>query len=125
MRNWGVDQADDVTRREIYVAGDEGLRRVYGVVLHDTDEFGVDQQYQLYLSSVLAATLPTGGGHTDVEFMLGLDLSKNDSFVMPTRGSMETVPYLTLKEQRRDGMQAFMEVGFAVLDGRRVILGSI
>lgn len=124
MRDWGVDQADDVTRREIYVAGDDTLRKVFGVVLHDTDEFGVDQQYQQYFTGVLSATLPTAGGHTDVEFMLGLDLSKKDSFVMPTRGGMESVPYLTLKEHRRDGMQVFMEVGFAVLDGRRAILMS-
>ena len=37
IRNWGVDQVDEITRREIYTAGDGTLNRIFGVNLHDLD----------------------------------------------------------------------------------------
>ena len=59
LRNWGIDQVDEVTRREIYVADDGGgvVNRVFGVNLHDLDELGEGQEYQLFYSNVLSGTL--------------------------------------------------------------------
>lgn len=121
MRNWNVDQVDEVTRREIFLAGDGTINRIFGVNLHDMDEFGVGQVYQLYFTNSLGGSLASGG---DVELVLGLDLSNRGSFIMPNRGGMELVPTYSLAESRKSGMQGTMEVGFGALDSRYVILGS-
>ena len=120
MRNWNIDQVDEVTRREIYLAEDGSLNRVFGVNLHDMDEFGVGQVYQDYVTSTLGGSLAS----SDVEFVLGLDLSNRGSFIMPYRGAMEMVPTYSLAEQRKGGLKGIMEVGFASLDSRYVISGS-
>jgi len=122
IRNWNVDQIDETTRREIFVAdGDNALNRIFGVNLHDLDELGEGQEYQLFYSNQLGAGLPTG----DVEFCLGLDLRRNDSFVMPIREEMQVFEDDTLHRQRRAGVYGWAEQGFAALDNRRVILGSL
>lgn len=118
MRNWSVDQVDEVTRREIYLANDDTISRVFGVNIHATDEFGVSQEYQTYLTSDLSATLPPG----KVEFAVGLDLSREDSFVMPIREPLQTYPAVELLRQLRGGVFGHMEVGFAALDSRRALL---
>src|SRR6056300_1374105 len=74
IRNWGVDQVDEVTRREIYTAADGTLNRVFGINLHDLDELGEGQEYQLFFDNVLSGSLPTG----DNEIVVGLDLRKRD-----------------------------------------------
>jgi hypothetical protein len=45
VRNWGLDQVDEVTRREIYTASEGGapITRIFGVNLHDLDELGEGQ----------------------------------------------------------------------------------
>jgi len=122
IRNWNVDQIDEVTRREIFTAdGDNALNRIFGVNLHDLDELGEGQEYQLYFDIQLAATLPTG----DVEICVGLDLRKNDSFVMPIREQVQVFEDPTLHRQRRAGVYGWAEQGFACLDNRRCILGSL
>jgi hypothetical protein len=55
IRNWGVDQVDEVTRREIYTAADGSVNRVFGVNLHDLDELGDGQEYQLFYENTLSA----------------------------------------------------------------------
>lgn len=119
MRNWNIDQVDEVTRREIYVAQDGTINRVFGVNLHDMDEFGVGQVYQLYYTNSLGGSMGS-----DVEIVLGLDLSNRGSFVMPSRGPMESIPTYSLAEARRNGLKGVLEVGFGSLDSRYVILGS-
>ena len=121
IRNWGVDQVDELTRREIYVAADGTLNRVFGVNLHDLDELGEDQQYQLFYENVLNASLPA----SDVELVVGLDLRKRDSFIMPVRQEVQIFEDDTLHRQKRAGFYGWAEQGFAVLDNRRVILGSL
>ena len=121
IRNWGLDQVDEVTRREIYTAADGTLNRVFGVNLHDRDELGVGQQYQLFYSNVLNGTLPSG----DSEVVVGLDLRKRDSFIMPVREQVQIFEDETLHRQKRAGFYGWAEQGFAVLDNRRVILGSL
>lgn len=121
IRNWGVDMVDEVTRREIYTAADGSVNRVFNVNLHDIDELGEGQEYQLYFSNVLGGALPTG----DVEAVVGLDLRKRDSFIMPIREQVQIFEDETLHRQKRAGFYGWAEQGFAVLDNRRVLLGSL
>ena len=129
IRNWGVDQVDEVTRREIYVAADGSLNRVFGVNLHDLDELGEDQEYQLFYENVLNGTLPQNAGgdssNDKVELVVGLDLRKRDSFIMPIREQVQIFEDDTLHRQKRAGFYGWAEQGFAVLDNRRVLLGAL
>ena len=121
IRNWGLDQVDEITRREIYVAGDGTLNRVFGINLHDRDELGVGQQYQTFYTNTLTGALPSG----KEEIVLGLDLRRRDSFIMPVRQEVQIFEDDTLHRQKRAGFYGWAEQGFAVLDNRRVLLGSI
>jgi hypothetical protein len=121
IRNWGIDIVDEITRREIYTAADGTLNRVFGVNLHDRDELGVGQEYQLFYTSTLGGTLPSGKG----EVVVGLDLRKRDSFIMPVRQEVQIFEDETLHRQKRAGFYGWAEQGFAVLDNRRVLLGAL
>jgi hypothetical protein len=121
IRNWGLDQIDEVTRREIYTAADGTLNRVFGINLHDRDELGEGQQYQLFYQNVLAGSLPAN----KVELVVGLDLRKRDSFIMPVRQEVQIFEDDTLHRQKRAGFYGWAEQGFAVLDNRRVLLGAL
>lgn len=120
VRNWGVDQVDEITRRELFNAGDTVITRLFGVNLHHIDELGEGQEYQDYFSSQLSGTFASG----DVELVVGLDLRANDSFMMPVRQRLEVFDDPVLHREQRAGVYGWMELGFAVLDNRRVILGS-
>ena len=123
IRNWGVDQVDEVTRREIFQAADgsASLTRVFGINLHDMDELGESQEYQNFFSNELSGSL---GPTSDVELVVGLDLQSNDSFIMPVRENVQVFEDDNLHRQQRAGMYGWAEMGFAVLDNRRVLLGS-
>jgi hypothetical protein len=122
IRNWNVDQIDDVTRREMYTAPDGGpaLTRIFGINLRDLYEFGDGQQYQNYFLDDLGGSLGLG----DVELVVGLDRSANDSFIMPVVSALEIFADPVLHRSQRQGYYGWMELGFAVLDGRRIIAGS-
>jgi len=122
IRNWGVDQVDEVTRREIYTAADGSVNRIFGVNLHDLDELGDGQEYQLFYENTLSASLPTGHA---TELVVGLDLRKRDSFIMPVREAVQIFEDDTLHRQKRAGFYGWAEQGFAVLDNRRVLLGAL
>jgi hypothetical protein len=120
IRNWGLDQIDEVTRREIFLSADGVLTRVFQVNLHDLDELGEQQEYQNFFTSNLGASLAGG----DLELVVGLDMENNDSFLMPIKQNVTIFPDPMLHRQQRAGYYGWAEVGFAVLDGRRVIAGS-
>ena len=122
IRNWGVDQVDEVTRREIYTAADGSVNRVFGVNLHDIDELGEGQEYQTFYTSSLSGSQPSGH---NTEIVVGLDLRKRDSFVMPIRQEVQIFEDDSLHRQKRAGFYGWAEQGFAVLDNRRVLLGSL
>jgi hypothetical protein len=84
------------------------------------DELGDGQEYEGYYESDLSGTLPSG----DSEIVVGLDLRNTDSFVMPVRQEVQIFEDDTLHRQRRAGLYGWAEHGFAVLDNRRVLLGS-
>jgi hypothetical protein len=121
IRDWDLDQIDEVTAREIFVAADGTFNRVFGVTLHDIDELGVDQEYQDYAVDVLGVTM----GTSDQEIVLGLDLSNRDSFVQPIREQLEVNEDPTLHRQRKAGVYGWLDTGFGVMDERRLLLGSL
>ena len=122
IRNWNVDQVDETTRREIYVASDDGstINRIFGVNLHDLDELGVGQEYQQYYTNEIGGTF----SGSDEELVVGLDLRKSDSFVMPIREEVQIFVDDNLHRSKRMGYYGWAEQGFAVLDSRRIILGT-
>lgn len=120
IRNWGIDQVDEVTRREIYTAADGTINRVFGVNLQDLVEFGEGQEYQNFFSNQLSGSLATG----DLELIVGLDMQINDSFLMPTKMPVSIFADPGLHRQQREGFYGWAELGFAVLDNRRVLMGS-
>lgn len=121
IRNWGVDQVDEITRREIYVAEDGSINRIFSINLHDIDELGEGQEYQEFYTAELAGTMPAG----DVEISIGLDLRRRDSFVMPVREQVQIFEDDNLHRQKRAGLYGWMEPGFGILDNRRVIVLSM
>ena len=124
IRNWQVDQIDEITRREIYVAADGGgvLTRIFGVNLHDIDELGEGQEYQTFFTDELSGARESSG--SDVELVVGLDLQSNDSFIMPMKQEVQVFEDDSLHRHQRAGWYGWAELGFAVLDNRRVLLGS-
>ena len=122
IRNWGLDQVDEVTRREIYLASDDGaaITRVFGVNLHDMDELGEDQEYQKFFTDQLGGAVES----SDKELVVGLDLSASDSFIMPIKQDVQIYEDDTLHRHQRAGFYGWAEIGFAVLDNRRILLGS-
>lgn len=125
VRDWVLTDIDDVTRREIFVSRDGQLNTIFGVNLHDLDEFGVGQEYQNYYLNELGGTLASG----DQELVLGLDLSGGPggggTFMLPIREKLQIFEDDNLHRQRRAGFYGWQEQGFAVLDSRRVVLGSL
>lgn len=123
IRAYDISEIDDVTRREILNAS-QGMARLYGTNLHFMTEFGVGQEYQLYLANTLGRSV-TALDDDDVQFCVGLDLSTNDSFVQPVRMELQTFPSSPeMHRQQRTGVYGWLEHGFAVLDNRRLILGT-
>lgn len=124
VRSWDLTQVDDFTRREIFImdgqepTGEPSLVRIFGVTLHDIDEFGVGQEFQTYYSNILGGTLPTN----KTEIMVGLDLKHDDCFVKPIRQPVELFEDPMLHRERQAGLYGWGEHGFAALDGRRVLL---
>jgi hypothetical protein len=123
IRNWNVDQVDEITRREIFLNSDS-LTRIFGVNLHDIDEFGEGQEYQTYYTSI-GGVMPAPTTGTKVEIAIGLDLTSNDSFVNPVREELSIYADPTLHRQQRAGFYGWSEKGWGVLDNRRVLVISI
>ena len=121
MRDWNVDQVDEKTRYEIYNTPDGSLNRIYNVNLHDLDELGEGQEYQNYFSNTLSGSMASG----DLELVVGLDLSTNDSFMMPVKSPITTYPDTLMHRERRAGVYGWTEYGVGALDGRRGIAGSL
>ena len=120
IRNWGVDEVDEFTRRDLITKEGGLLVRIFQVNLHTLDELGEGQEYQNFYTVDLSGTMPAGKN----EILVGLDLRNNDSFVMPVRAPVQVFEDEALHRQRRAGMYGWAEHGFAALDTRRVLLGA-
>jgi hypothetical protein len=97
---------------------------IHGIRIHELHELGnpsgTDAEYNALIKT-LGGSL-AGGGDTD--FCVALNLAQRDSFVMPVREEMSMFEDPFLHRQQRAGVYGWMEQGFAVLDSRRVQLGS-
>jgi len=120
IRNWGVDQVDEITRREIFTSADGKISNVFNVNLIDLDEFGEDQEYQSFFTGQLSGSLATG----DLELVVGIDSNANSSFLMPVKETVSIFPDPVLHRQQRAGFYGWAELGFAALDNRVILLGS-
>lgn len=120
VRAWDASRVDEFTRREIFVSAEKGLAEIYGVILHAMTEFGQDQEYDAFLETVLSLAKPA---NTE-QFCVGLDLSTQDSFVMPIKEELEVYDDEALVRYQRMGIFGWMRHGFACLDNRRVLLGA-
>jgi len=121
IRKLDGDVIDEGTLRALLNHDGEAPQiSMYGVRLHELLELGAGQELTTYYTSTLGQTI----GGSDTEICIGLDLSKRDSFVMPVREDMQMFDDATLHRSGKSGVYGWMELGFAVLDTRRVILGS-
>ena len=122
VRNWGFDQVSDAVRTQIYNSGENGapITNIFGVNLRDLDELGEGQEYQAFFEDGLGGSVQA----SDSELVIGLDQGANDSFVMPMKQQVSIHEDPTLHRQQRVGWYGFAELGFGVLDNRRIILGS-
>ncbi len=123
LRNWDLTQIDDVTRREIFMAGrDGGLANVFGVDLHELYELGENQVLQTYFTS-LGGSFQNG----DLELMIGLSLGNDDAgtcFVNPVKEQLQVFSDEALHRQRRQGYYAWESHGYGLLDNRRILLAT-
>jgi hypothetical protein len=120
IRNWNIDQVDEQTRRELYVAEDGTISRVFGVNLRPLTEFGEGQEYQRFFTDVLGASLAS----SDVELMIGLDMTQRGNLLMPIKENIQIFADPMLHRQQRQGYYGWGEFGFACLDNRIVIGAS-
>lgn len=121
MRNWGLDEVDETTRREIYLAGDgsDKISRVFNVNLHDYDELGVGQEYQLFFTSVLGASLQVA----DEELVIGADLTQG-SFVQYIKEEVQVFDDPNLHRHQKAGVYSWFEHGLLAADNRDIVAGS-
>lgn len=123
IRSWGLDLIPDAARANIYYANEDNqdLIKIYNVNIMALDELGESQEYQNYYTNELSGTMAA----SDVEIVVGLDRSREDSFMMPVKEDLQVYEDDTLHRRNLFGIYGRMELGFAVLDSRRVLLGSL
>lgn len=121
IRNWNIDQVDELTRRELYLAADEDVSKIFNVFLHSLDELGEDQEYQLFFLNDLGGALAS----SDTELVVGLDLVTAPVFKMPVIQDMQVFPDDSQRRSRKMGWWSEEERGFGILDNRPVLLGSL
>ena len=121
VRNWGLDQISDIDRSRIYnMTGEGPVTNIFGVTLHDLDELGEGQEYQNFFTDGLGGAVEA----SDLELVVGLDQGTSDSFIMPMKQALQVFEDPALHRQQRVGYYGLAELGFGVLDNRRIILGS-
>jgi hypothetical protein len=121
IRDWKVDQVDEITRNQIFNAPDGSLSRIFGVTIHDIDELGEDQEYQNFYTNQLSGAVASG----DLEIVVGLDLSKPNCFVMPIREDVQVFEDDGLHRSRQNGVYGWTERGVGVLSNTQCLLGSL
>lgn len=121
IATWNVDQIDEITRREIFTSEDGRLSRIFGVNLHPMTELGEGQEYQLYYTSTLGGSMPG----SDVEIVVGLDRTRNDSFIMPVDEQVQVFTDDNMHRHRGAGIYGWSSQGFGVMNSGRVLLGSL
>jgi hypothetical protein len=122
IRSWGLDLIPDSQRQQYFnTGGDIDEINVFGVKLHALDELGEGQDYQSYYTTTLSGVM----GASDVEIAVGLDLSKQNSFIMPIREDLQIVEDNTMHRKGLFSLYGRMELGFACLDSRTCLISSL
>lgn len=123
IRAWTLDIVPDEYRAKIFNQGetDPDSMNLWGVNLHAMDEFGEGQEYQTYFTTTLGGTMASA----DVEIVVGLDRQRNDSFINPVRDPLKIFEDNTTFRRGIFSLFGRTEIGFAVLDSRRTLLGSL
>lgn len=131
IRNWADTEVDDFTRREIFVGPEPGgLPSIFNIALHELQELGEGQAYQDYIADTNGgnkASWFTDGGGDDKEFVMAMDLTRraNYPFKMPVREDVRIFDDPMLHRGARAGVYGWAEVGFAVLDNRYTLVGTL
>ncbi len=116
MRNWNLDQVDPITQREIYLKSDGSVSSVFGVNIHALDEFGVSQQYQLFFTNQLGASIQG----SDLELAVGVDRTRG-TLLSPIKLPLQVFEDPNLHRSQKEGYYGWTEMGFAQLDNRTSI----
>lgn len=116
--SWQVNEIPDAVRASIFANG--VLTRIGDTNLHALDELGVAQEFETFWDDTLAQA------HTNskTELVIGLDLSKNSSLVMPWREMPTLYEDMSVANKRLVSIDGTAEIGFAALDNRVVLLGQ-
>lgn len=125
IRNWGLDQVSDISRHQIFMASDDSttLTRIFGVNIHDMEEFGAGQPYQNFFLNKLGGDLGSGADE-DVELVVGLDMTNKRDFVNPVKHDVEIFADPTFHRRQAASYYGWYESGYGVLDNRSILLGS-
>lgn len=127
IRNWAQTEVDDYTRNRIFNGdGMGGLPEIFGIKLHELQELGESQAYQTYMEASDGCNKSSWFA-TDVEFVVGLDLQRkaNYPFKMPIREDITIFDDPALHRSARAGVYGWAEVGFAVIDSRYALVGTL
>ena len=76
IRSWDLTQIPDAIRTQIFLAGTNevsSLSKIGDVTLHDLDELGVGQEFQLYFTNTLGGSNPSD----KQEIVVGLERTHN------------------------------------------------
>lgn len=121
--NWDLTVIDDATRRELYMAqSNDGAFKIAGVNIVDLVELGVGREYNNYYvgATGLNQTLP----NSDTEIVVGFDLNR-DTFIMPVREMLNINVDPNMHRSQKAGMYGWFEGGYAALDNRDLLIGSL
>lgn len=143
IREWTDTDIDPVTRREIFQAG--GMGSLWNVQMHEMQHLGATGLYNINGDAAeYGKFMTSGGSYNDYTpdnpnvtaadgtlttlgetQVLGYDLSRNDSLVMPIRKDYEAHDDPTLLRRQKQGFFGWEEIGFACLDSRILGMGII
>jgi len=144
IREWTDTDIDPVTRREIFQAA--GMGSLWNVQLHEVQHLGATGQYNINGNSSEFGKFIAGAGDIYNSYtienanvvnsdgtintlgetqVIGLDMSTNDSLVMPVRKDYEAHDDPTLLRVQKQGFFGWAELGFACLDSRMLGMGVI
>lgn len=122
IRSWGTSIISDINRAEVERDPSGTVSRMFGINIHEMNELGENQEYNNYYTETLGGSLDD----SDVELVVGLDLSKRGVFINPVRGTgLEVYNDESMLRSGSAGLFGSLEQSFGILDSRAVILGSI
>ena len=122
IRSWGTSLISDINRSKVEYDPSGTVSSMFGINLHTMTELGEGQEYNNYFTEVLSGSLQA----SDVELVVGLDLSKRGIFLNPVRGTgINVYNDETLRRGGYTGFYADLELSWGCLDSRSILLSSL